>query len=131
MTCILVAFDDYTLGAVVDDARIKSLDGKRSFLLLTPEARNWGEEALEPDGHYLTTLDEQLDKLQGEGVSIEHRWIPGNDLEREIVDAGLECGADGVVIAHHNPDAAFPDPGTFDDALRRDLSVPVDVIGVE
>ena len=130
MTWILVAFDDYTLGAVIDDARVRSLEESREFLVLTPENPDFGDENASEDG-YLSTLDDCLARLRDEGVEIRHQWIPGEDIEQEIVDVGHENSAEGVVIAHHNPDAAFPDPGAFDDALRRQLDVAVDVISLE
>jgi hypothetical protein len=38
---------------------------------------------------------------------------------------------EGVVIAHHNPDGSIPDPEAFDDSLREELDLPLDVISLE
>ena len=130
MTWLLVAFDDDTLAAVLDDARVRSLDGQGEFLLLTPSSRRWGDER-RLGAEYLTTLDERLAALRSEGVVIEQEWVPGEDLETEIADAGRGHFAEGVVIAHHNPNDAIPDPQAFDDAIREELGVPLDVISLE
>ncbi|MFY9265906.1 MAG: hypothetical protein WAO61_10875 [Solirubrobacterales bacterium] len=130
MTWVLVAFDDDTLAAVLDDARVRSLDGESEFLLLTPRSPRWGDERAE-GAVYLSTLDDRVEALQEENVTIEHEWIPGDDLEAEIVETGAAHSATGVVIAHHNPGAAIPDPEAFDDAIRRELGVPLDVISLE
>ena len=131
MTWVLVAFDDDTLAAVLDDARIRSLDSSSDFVLLTPNVSRWGDErSISGDG-YLKTLDDRVDALRDEGVSLEHEWVPGEDLETEIVESGRSHGAEGVVIAHHNPNDAIPDPTAFDDAIRDELGVPLDVISLE
>jgi hypothetical protein len=131
MTWVLVAFDDDTLAAVLDDARVRSLDSTSDFVLLTPRESRWGDER-SPDGNgYLVTLDDKVEWLRGEGVVIEHEWVPGEDLEAEIVDSGRSHGAEGVAIAHHNPNDAIPDPDAFDDAIRDQLGVPLDVISLE
>lgn len=130
MSWMLVAFDDDTLGAVLDDARVRSLDSAESFVLLTPRSRRWGDKRRDEDG-YLTTLDERVAALRAEGMRIEHEWIPGDEIEMEIVESGRRRGASGVVIAHHNPGGAIPDPEAFDDAIRGDLGVPLDVISLE
>lgn len=130
MAWLLVALDDDTLAAVIDDARVRSLDGPSEFLLLTPTAQSWGDERRAGDG-YLVTLDEKVAALGEEGVQIEHEWVPGDDLEDEIVAAGRAHAAEGVVIAHHNPNNAIPDPEAFDDAIREALGVPLDVISLE
>jgi hypothetical protein len=131
MTWLLVAFDDDTLAAVLDDARVRSLDGTNDFVLLTPQAARWGDERTEGDDGYLTTLEERLESLRHEGVLVDHDWVPGEDLESEIVEAGRSHAAEGVVIAHHNPNDAIPDPTAFDDAIRDQLGVPLDVISLE
>ena len=64
-------------------------------------------------------------------IAIDHEWVPGEDLENEIVESGRSHGAEGVVIAHHNPSDAIPDPTAFDDAIRDELGVPLDVISLE
>jgi hypothetical protein len=130
MAWLLIAFDDDTLAAVLDDARVRSLDGDHSFVLLTPSSPRWGNERDNGDG-YLTSLDDGVRRLSKEGVAIEHEWLPGNDLVQEVVDAGRRLEAEGVVIAHHNPDYAIPRPGDFDDAIRRELDVALDVISLE
>ncbi|MGH2905212.1 MAG: hypothetical protein ACRDKI_00405 [Solirubrobacterales bacterium] len=131
MTWVLVAFDDDTLAAVLDDARIRSLDSTSDFVLLTPNVSRWGDErSIDGDG-YLETLDKRVDALRGEGVALEHEWLPGDDLETEIVESGRSHSAEGVVIAHHNPNDAIPDPTAFDDAIRDELGVPLDVISLE
>jgi hypothetical protein len=131
MTWVLVAFDDDTLAAVLDDARVRSLDSASDFVLLTPRASRWGDERTGGDEKYLITLDEKVQSLRGEGVAIEHEWVPGEDLESEIVESGRSHGAEGVAIAHHNPNDAIPDPTAFDDAIRDELGVPLDVISLE
>jgi hypothetical protein len=130
MTWLLVAFDDDTLAAVLDDARVRSLDGTHDFLLLTPSSNRWGHER-RTSGDYLGTLDERIRVLRSEGVAIEHQWLPGDDLENEIAGAGRGGLAEGVVIAHHNPNHAIPDPEAFDDTIREELGVPLDVISLE
>ncbi len=130
MTWLLVAFDDDTLAAVLDDARVRSLDGTHDFLLLTPSSSRWGDER-RTSGDYLDTLDQRIRALRAEGVAIEHQWVPGDDLENEISGAGRGLAAEGVVIAHHNPNHAIPDPEAFDDAIREELGVPLDVISLE
>lgn len=127
---MLVAFDDDTLAAVVDDARVRSLDGEQEFLLLTPSSDRWGNER-PSDEDYLIDLDDRLDGLRNEGVTIEHEWVPGEDLTAEIVESGRGHAVDGVVIAHHNPDESIPDPEAFDDAIREELAVPLDIISLE
>src|SRR3954452_15256111 len=131
MTWVLVAFDDDTLAAVLDDARVRSLDSASDFVLLTPNASRWGDERSANGEEYLNTLDEKVDGLRNEGLSIDHEWVPGDDLETEIVESGRSHGAEGVVIAHHNPNDAIPDPTAFDDAIRDQLGVPLDVISLE
>lgn len=130
MTWMLVAFDDDTLAAVVDDARVRSLEDEGEFLLLTPSSDRWGNER--PAGvEYLHSLDDRVEYLRNEGVHVEHEWVPGEDLEAEIVESGRGHAVDGVVIAHHNPGAAIPHPEDFDDAIRDQLGVPLDVISLE
>jgi len=131
MTWLLVAFDDDTLAAVLDDARVRSLEGEPEFLLLTPSSARWGDESRGASDEYLTSLDDRISALRDEGVAIEHEWIPGEDLEQEIVDAGRSHGAEGVVIAHHNPNESIPDPEAFDDIIREELGVALDVISLE
>jgi hypothetical protein len=131
MTWLLVAFDDDTLAAVLDDARVRSLDSSSDFVLLTPNASRWGDERSSTGDGYLHTLDEKIDALREEGVAIDHEWVPGEDLESEVVESGRSHGAEGVVIAHHNPSDAIPDPTAFDDAIRDELGVPLDVISLE
>lgn len=130
MAWILAALDDDTLAAVVDDARVRSLDGGSDFVLLTPRSQGWGDERRSGDG-YLETLDDHLAGLRLEGVSIEHEWVDGEDLASEIAEAGRQHAVEGVVIAHHNPNNAIPDPEAFDDLIRESLGVPLDVISVE
>ncbi len=130
MTCLLVAFDDDTLAAVIDDARVRSLDTSDAFVLLTPNNARWGNERDQEDG-YLSELEPSVERLAGEGVAISHEWLPGEDLVQEVVDAGRRLEANGVVIAHHNPDYAIPRPGDFDDAIRTELGVALDVISLE
>lgn len=131
MSWLLVAFDDDTLNAVLDDARVRSLDGAESFVLLTPKDARWGNERDDNDGGYLAELDQAVTRLAGEGVKVSHEWLQGQDLVGEVVEAGRRLDATGVVIAHHNPDYAIPHPGEFDDAIRRDLGVALDVISLE
>lgn len=130
MTWMIVAFDDDTLAAVIDDARVRSLDEDRGFVLVTPRSDRWGNERAEGD-NYLKDLDDRVDALRTEGVEIEHEWVAGEDLEAEIVEVGRAHAVDGVVIAHHNPDETIPDPEAFDDAIREELSLPLDVISLE
>jgi hypothetical protein len=130
MTWMIVAFDDDTLAAVLDDARVRSLDEERGFVLVTPRSDRWGNER-SVDSKYLTQLDDRVDGLRKEGVEIEHEWVPGEDLEAEIVEVGRAHTVDGVVIAHHNPDGSIPDPEAFDDWLREELGLPLDVISLE
>lgn len=130
MTWMLVAFDDDTLAAVLDDARVRSLDEDRGFVLVTPRSDRWGNER-SLDSKYLTELDDRVDALRKEGVEIEHEWVPGDDLEAEIVEVGRAHVSEGVVIAHHNPDGSIPDPEAFDDSLREQLDLPLDVISLE
>ena len=80
MTWMIVAFDDDTLAAVLDDARVRSLDEERGFVLVTPRSDRWGNER-SVDSKYLTELDDRVDALRKEGVEIEHEWVPGEDLE--------------------------------------------------
>lgn len=130
MTWMIVAFDDDTLAAVLDDARVRSLDGATDFLLVTPRSDRWGNErAL--DEEYLTELDDRIDALRGEDVDVEHEWVPGEDLEGEIVESGRAHDVEGVIIAHHNPDGSIPDPEAFDDHIREALGLPLDVISLE
>ncbi len=130
MTWMIVAFDDDTLAAVLDDARVRSLDGATDFLLVTPRSDRWGNErAL--DEEYLTELDERIDALRGEDVDVDHEWVPGEDLAGEIVEAGRAHDVEGVIIAHHNPDGSIPDPEAFDDHIREALGLPLDVISLE
>ena len=131
MTWVLVAFDDDTLAAVLDDARVRSLDSASDFVLLTPNASRWGDERSNDGDGYMQSLDDKVDALRDEGVAIDHEWVPGEDLETEIVESGRSHGAEGVVIAHHNPNDAIPDPTAFDDTLRDELGVPLDVISLE
>lgn len=130
MSWMIVAFDDDTLSAVLDDARVRSLDDDRGFVLVTPRADRWGNER-PADTEYLTELDARVDQLRAEGVSIEHEWVPGEDLEEELVEIGRTHEVEGVVIAHHNPDDSIPDPEAFDDAIRQQLDLPLDVISLE
>lgn len=130
MTWMLVAFDDDTLAAVLDDARVRSLDNSSDFLLLTPSSRRWGNQRAESED-YLATLDDRVDALREEGVTIEHEWVSGDDLDSEIVESGRSHGVEGVVIAHHNPGEAIPDPEAFDDHIREELAVPLDLISLE
>lgn len=130
MTWMLVAFDDDTLAAVIDDARVRSLDESEEFLLLTPSSDRWGNER-PADQAYLSTLDDRLDAIRAEGVVIEHEWVTGDEFESEIIESGKGHAVDGVVIAHHNPGDAIPDPEAFDDAIREELAVPLDVISLE
>lgn len=127
---MIVAFDDDTLAAVLDDARVRSLDEERGFVLVTPRSDRWGNER-SVDSKYLTELDDRVDALRKEGVEIEHEWVPGEDLEAEVVEVGRAHVIEGVVIAHHNPDTSIPDPEAFDDALREQLDLPLDVISLE
>jgi hypothetical protein len=130
MTWMIVAFDDDTLAAVLDDARVRSLDEERGFVLVTPRSDRWGNER-SVDSKYLTELDDRVDALRKEGVEIEHEWVPGDDLEAEIIEVGRAHVIEGVVIAHHNPDGSIPDPEAFDDSLREELDLPLDVISLE
>jgi len=130
MTWMIVAFDDDTLAAVLDDARVRSLDEERGFVLVTPRSDRWGNER-SVDSKYLTGLDDRVDALRQEGVEIEHEWVPGDDLEAEIIEVGRAHVIEGVVIAHHNPDGSIPDPEAFDDSLREELDLPLDVISLE
>ncbi|MBI4898345.1 MAG: hypothetical protein HY827_08245 [Actinobacteria bacterium] len=130
MKWLLVALDDDTLAAVLDDARVRSLEGSGDFILLTPATNRWGDERSDDDG-YLATLDKCVGVLRAEGVKIEHETVPGDDLRNEIVDACRNRSIEGVVIAHHNPSNAIPDPEAFDDAIREELGVPLDVISLE
>lgn len=127
---MIVAFDDDTLAAVLDDARVRSLDEERGFVLVTPRSDRWGNER-SVDSKYLTGLDDRVDALRQEGVEIEHEWVPGDDLEAEIIEVGRAHVIEGVVIAHHNPDGSIPDPEAFDDSLREELDLPLDVISLE
>jgi hypothetical protein len=127
---MIVAFDDDTLAAVLDDARVRSLDEDRGFVLVTPRSDRWGNER-SVDSEYLTSLDDRVDGLRGEGVEIEHEWVPGEDLEAEVIEAGRAHDVEGVVIAHHNPDGSIPDPEAFDDLIREELGLPLDVISLE
>lgn len=127
---MIVAFDDDTLAAVLDDARVRSLDEDRDFVLVTPRSERWGNERSQ-ESEYLTELDDRVDQLRDEGVEIEHEWVSGEDLEAEIVEVGRAHMVDGVVIAHHNPGESIPDPGAFDDAIREQLDLPLDVISLE
>lgn len=127
---MLVALDDDTLAAVIDDARVRSLDGPTEFLLVTPRSPSWGDERNLGDG-YLATLDERVSTLLAEGVQIEHEWLPGEDLAAEVSETGDAHAVEGVVVAHHNPNHAIPDPEAFDDAIREALAVPLDVISLE
>jgi hypothetical protein len=127
---MIVAFDDDTLAAVLDDARVRSLDEERGFVLVTPRSDRWGNER-SVDSKYLTELDDRVDALRKEGVEIEHEWVPGDDLEAEIIEVGRAHVIEGVVIAHHNPDGSIPDPEAFDDSLREELDLPLDVISLE
>lgn len=127
---MIVAFDDDTLAAVLDDARVRSLDEERGFVLVTPRSDRWGNER-SVDSKYLTELDDRVDALRKEGVEIEHEWVPGEDLEAEIIEVGRAHVIEGVVIAHHNPDGSIPDPEAFDDSLREELDLPLDVISLE
>lgn len=127
---MIVAFDDDTLAAVLDDARVRSLDEERGFVLVTPRSDRWGNER-SVDSKYLTELDDRVDALRKEGVEIEHEWVPGEDLQSEIVEVGRAHVIEGVVIAHHNPDGSIPDPEAFDDSLREQLDLPLDVISLE
>ena len=52
-------------------------------------------------------------------------------LEAEIIEVGRAHAVDGVVIAHHNPDGSIPDPEAFDDLIREQLALPLDVISLE
>ncbi|MBJ7459396.1 MAG: hypothetical protein JHD02_09440 [Thermoleophilaceae bacterium] len=130
MTWMIVAFDDDTLAAVLDDARVRSLDEDRDFVLVTPRSDRWGNER-SVDSPYLTSLDDRVDGLRKEGVEIEHEWVAGEDLEGEVIEVGRAHEVDGVVIAHHNPDKSIPDPGAFDDSIREELGLPLDVISLE
>jgi 3-dehydroquinate dehydratase len=130
MSWMIVAFDDDTLGAVLDDARVRSLDDTRDFVLVTPRSDRWGNERAAGED-YLTELDDRVDLLRAEGVEIEHEWVPGEDLIDELVEVGRAHAVDGVVIAHHNPDDSIPDPESFDDRLRQELDLPLDVISLE
>lgn len=130
MTWMIVAFDDDTLAAVLDDARVRSLDENRGFVLVTPRSDRWGNER-SVDSEYLTELDDRVDGLRKEGVEIEHEWVPGDDLEAEVVEMGRAHSVEGVVIAHHNPGEAIPDPEAFDDLIREELNLPMDVISLE
>lgn len=131
MAWLLVAFDDDTLAAVLDDARIRSLDARDKYVLLTPRDPRWGNERADSDNGYLADLPTGMERLRAEGVDIDHEWLPGEDLVNEVVDVGKRLAAQGVVIAHHNPDYAIPDPGQFDDAIRAELGVALDVISLE
>ena len=130
MTWMIVAFDDDTLAAVLDDARVRSLDGADEFLLVTPRSDRWGNERGVDDA-YLDELDERIGALREEGLEIEHEWVAGEDLEDEIISTGRSHEIEGVVIAHHNPDEAIADPETFDDTIREALDLPLDVISLE
>jgi hypothetical protein len=130
MTWMIVALDDDTLAAVLDDARVRSLDEDRGFVLVTPRSDRWGNER-SVDSEYLTELDDRVDNLRKEGVEIEHEWVPGEDLEAEVVEIGRAHAVEGVVIAHHNPDESIPDPEAFDDLIREELNLPLDVISLE
>lgn len=127
---MIVAFDDDTLAAVLDDARVRSLDDSPEFLLITPRSDRWGNERAE-SSEYMTSLDDRVDSLRSEGVAIEHEWVAGEDLEAELIELGRAHAVDGVVIAHHNPGDAIPDPEAFDDAIREALDLPLDVISLE
>lgn len=127
---MIVAFDDDTLAAVLDDVRVRSLDDSAEFVLVTPRSDRWGNER-SVDSEYLTSLDDRVDDLRKEGVDIEHEWVEGEDLEAELIELGRAHAVDGVVIAHHNPDESIPDPEAFDDAIREALDLPLDVISLE
>ncbi len=127
---MIVAFDDDTLAAVLDDARVRSLDEDRGFVLVTPRSDRWGNERSN-GSEYLTELGERVNALRDEGVEIEHEWVPGEDLDSEIVEVGRAHEVDGVVIAHHNPGESIPDPEAFDDMIREALGLPLDVISLE
>lgn len=130
MTWMIVAFDDDTLAAVIDDARVRSLDDDRGFVLVTPRSDRWGNEHNEAAG-YLEQLGDRVEALRSEGVEIEHEWVPGEDLESELIEVGRAHAVDGVVIAHHNPGETIPDPEAFDDKIREELELPLDVISLE
>jgi hypothetical protein len=127
---MIVAFDDDTLAAVLDDARVRSLDEDRDFVLVTPRSDRWGNERAQQE-IYLSELDDRVDQLRNEGVEIEHEWVSGEDLEAEIIEVGRAHMVDGVVIAHHNPGESIPDPEAFDDVIREQLDLPLDVISLE
>ena len=129
MTWMIVAFDDDTLSAVLDDARVRSLDGERDFVLVTPRSDRWGNQR--SDDEYLAAVTDQVDELRQEGVEIDHEWVPGGDLLEEVLELGRAHAVDGVVIAHHNPGDMIPDPDAFDDAIREELELPLDVISLE
>ncbi|MBJ7347544.1 MAG: hypothetical protein JHC87_03110 [Thermoleophilaceae bacterium] len=131
MSWLLIAVDDDTLAAVLDDARVRSLEGNPEFVLVTPRDQRWGNERDQNDDTYLHDLDAGVRRLQDEGVRITHEWLTGGDLVQEVVEVGRRRGATGAVIAHHNPDYAIPDPGDFDDAIRRELDIALDVISLE
>lgn len=126
---MIVAFDDDTLTAVLDDARVRSLDDDREFVLVTPRSDRWGNEHAED--HYLAEIDDRVDTLRSEEVEIEHQWVAGDDLIEEVIELGRAHAIDGVVIAHHNPGDLIPDPEAFDDAIREALELPLDVISLE
>ncbi len=130
MSWLIIAFDDDTLAAVLDDARVRSLDDSHDFVLVTPRSDRWGNERSQ-DSEYLTELDDRVAELRDEGVEIEHEWVPGEDLEAEVIEVGRAHAVDGVVIAHHNPGDSIPDPEAFDDTLREALDLPLDVISLE
>lgn len=130
MTWMLVAFDDDTLAAVLDDARVRSLDDDQDFVLVTPRSERWGDEPT-AEGDYLVELPEDLGRLREEGIDVEHEWIAGDDLEEELIETGRAHDVDGVIIAHHNPDDSIPDPEAFDDRIREELELPLDVISLE
>lgn len=130
MTWLLTAYDDDTLAAVLDDARVRSLDGATDFLLITPRSKRWGVQSGAGD-RYLSSLDTRIAALREEGVRIDHDWVPGEELGEELIAAGRARRVEGVVIAHHNPNDAIPDPESFDDAIRDQLGVALDVISLE
>jgi hypothetical protein len=130
MTWMIVAFDDDTLSAVLDDARVRSLDTNAGFVLVTPRSDRWGNERGLDDA-YLAELNERVGALRDEGMEIEHEWVAGDQLDAELIEIGRAHMVEGVVIAHHNPNGAIPDPDRFDDAIREALELPLDVISLE
>ena len=121
MTWMIVAFDDDTLAAVLDDARVRSLESDRDFVLVTPRSDRWGNER---------SVDERVpDHARRPRRRAAHRGrrrsstsgCPARTSRPRSSRSGARHSVEGVVIAHHNPDDSIPDPEAFDDAIREEL----------